>query len=70
VRTGQQREADAVGVLLQDGLGDLLRRLVQTGVDHFEAVIAQGPGDGLGATVVAIETGFRHDDAIRALHEA
>src|SRR6478735_6559962 len=27
VRTGQDREADGVGVLLQDGLHDLLRRL-------------------------------------------
>ncbi len=68
--TGQQREADGVGVLLQHGLGDLLGRLVQTGVDDLETVVAQGPGDGLGATVVAIETGFRHDDAVRALHEA
>jgi hypothetical protein len=43
---------------------------VQAGVDDLEAVIAQRPSDGLRATIVAIETGFRHDDAIRALHEA
>jgi hypothetical protein len=70
VGAGQQRETDAVGVLLQHGLGDLLRRLVQAGVDDLEAVVAQGAGDGFCATVVAIETGLRHDDAIRALHEA
>src|SRR4051794_31713855 len=32
VGAGQDREADRVGVLLQDGLDDLLRRLVQARV--------------------------------------
>ncbi len=36
---------DGVGVLLEDGLGDLLGRLVQAGVDDLEAGVAQGPGD-------------------------
>ena len=67
--TGQQRQADAVGILLQDGFGDLFGGLVQAGVDDLEAMVAQREGDGLRATIMAIEPGLRHDDAIRALHE-
>ena len=37
VCTGEDRDADGVGVLLDRGLDDLLRRLVQAGVDHFHA---------------------------------
>ena len=40
---GEQRQADGVGVLLQRGLGDLLGRLVQAGVDDLEPGVAQGP---------------------------
>ena len=50
------------------GLGDLLGRLVQAGVDDLEAGVAQGPGDDLGAPVVAVETGLGDDDSIAALH--
>ena len=65
----EQRQADGVGVFLQRGLGDLLGRLMQAGVDHLEPVVAQRPGDGLRAAVVAVETGLGNHDAIGALHE-
>jgi hypothetical protein len=35
VRAGQDRDADRVGVLLDRGLDDLLRRLVEAGVDDL-----------------------------------
>ena len=43
VRARQQRQADGVDVLLERGLGDLLGRLVQAGVDDLEAVHRAGP---------------------------
>ena len=60
---------DGVDVLLERGLGDLLGRLVQPGVDDLETVVAQRSGDGLRSTIVAIEARLRDDDSIRALHE-
>ena len=63
VGAGEDREADRVGVLLDHGLGDLLGRLVQAGVDHLHAGVAQGAGDDLGAAIVAVEAGLGHDDA-------
>src|SRR4051812_34294940 len=66
----EQRQADGVGVLLQDGLRDLLGRLVQPGVDHLEPTVAQCPGDDLGAAIVTVEAGFRDDDSVPALHAA
>ena len=66
--TGEDRQADGVGVLLQDGLGHLLRGLEQAGVDHLEAGVAQRPSDDLDPSIVAVEAGFGHDDSIRALH--
>ena len=68
VRAGEQRQADGVGVLLEDGLGDLLRRLVQAGVDDLEAAVAQRPGDDLRAPIVTVEAGLRDDDSVPALH--
>ena len=62
VGPGQHREADQVGVLLDRGLDDLLRGLVQAGVDHLVTGVAQGPGDDLGAPVVTVETGLGHHD--------
>src|SRR6478609_1593283 len=70
VGAGEQRQADRVGVLLEDGLGDLLRRLVQAGVDDLEPAVAQRPGDDLGAPIVTVEAGFRDDDSVPALHAA
>jgi hypothetical protein len=69
VRAAEQRQADGVDVLLQRGLRDLLGRLVQAGVDDLEAMVAQRAGDGLRATIVAIEARLRDDDSIRALHK-
>ena len=65
VRAGEHGEADGVGVLLHDGLDDLLRRLVQAGVDDLHAGVAQRAGDDLGAAVVPVEArlGDDHPDA-------
>src|SRR5204863_2297 len=40
VRSGQNAEADAVHIFLDSGVHDHLRRLAQSGVDHFHAGIA------------------------------
>src|SRR5439155_8663004 len=53
---------------LHDGLGHLLGRLVQAGVDHLEAGVTQRPRDHLGPTVVTVEPGFGHDDSVAAIH--
>ena len=63
VRAREDRDADRVGVLLERGLDDLLGRLVQAGVDDLHAGVAQRPGDDLRAPVMAVEAGFRDDDA-------
>ena len=54
---------DRVGVLLDDGLDDLLRRLVQARVDDLHTGVAQRPGDDLRAAVVTVESGLGDDDA-------
>ena len=64
----EDRQADRVGVLLEDGLGDLLGGLEQARVDDLEPGVAQGPGDHLDAPVVPVEAGFGHDDSMAALH--
>ena len=65
VGAGEHREADGVGVLLHDGLDDLLGRLVQAGVDDLHARVAQRAGHDLGAAVVPVEArlGDDHPDA-------
>ena len=68
VGAGKDRQPDGVGVLLDDGLGDLLRRLVQAGVDHLEAGLAKGTGDHPGAPVVAVEARFGHHHPVEPLH--
>ena len=70
MRAGQHREAEGVGVLLDDGGDDLLGRLVQAGVDDLEARVAQRARDDLGAPVVAVEARFADDDAVGAVHGA
>ena len=64
VRAGEHREADRVGVLLDGGLDDLLRRLVQAGVDDLHAGVPQGAGHDLGAAVVTVQArlGHHHPD--------
>ena len=53
-------------VLLDRGLDDLLRRLVQPGVDDLHAGVAQRPRDDLGTTVVTVEPGLGDDHPDRA----
>ena len=43
VRPRENRDADRVGVFLDRGLDDLLRSLMETGVDHLHAGVTQGP---------------------------
>ncbi len=57
-----------VDILLEGGLDDHLGRLVEAGVDHLHAGVAQGPGDYLGAPVVAVQAGLGHQHADRSLH--
>ena len=64
----QDRQADDVGVLLQRGRHDLLRRLPQPGVDDLHAGVAQRPGDDLRAPVVPIEPRLGNDDPNPAAH--
>ncbi len=63
MRTGEDGEADGIGILLDCGLGDLLGRLVQPCVDHLHAGVPEGAGDDLGAAVVSVEPGLGDDDA-------
>ena len=67
VGAGEDRQPDGVGVLLDDGLDDLLGRLVQARVDHLHARVAQRAGDDLRAAVVAVEAGLGDDHADLAL---
>ena len=70
VRAGEDRDADGVGVLLHRRLDDLLGRLVQAGVDHLHAGVAERAGDDLRAAIVSVETGLRDDDSDLPRHEA
>ncbi len=62
VRPGEHRESHHVHVLLECGLGDGIRGLVQPRVDHLHACISEPPSDHLGSPVVTIQTGFGHQD--------
>ena len=66
VRPGVDRQPDRLSVLLQCRRDDLLRRLVQAGVDHLHAGVAERRGDDLGAPVVAVEAGLgdQHPDPL------
>ena len=68
VRARKQRESECVGVLLDDRVDNLLGSLVQAGVDHFEARVAQGTSDDFGATIMTVETGFGDHYSVGALH--
>src|SRR5207302_7569177 len=50
------------------GLDDLLRRLMETGVHDLHSRVAEGAGDDLRPTVMAVETGLRNDHADLSLH--
>ncbi len=69
VCAAEQREADGVDILLQGGLGDLLRGLVEACVDDLEAVVAQGSGDGLRAAIMAVKTWLCHHNSIGPIHK-
>ncbi len=56
--TGEHREPHGVGILLDCRLDDLLRGLVQAGVDDLHPGIAERASDDLGAAVMAVETGL------------
>ena len=62
VRPGEDAQADPVGVLGDRGRHDLLRRLVQAGVDDLDAGVAQRPGDDLGPPIVAVQAWLADDD--------
>jgi len=51
-------EPQGVGVLLDDGLDDLLGRLVQSRVHDLETGVAERSRDDLGATIVPIQPGL------------
>ena len=70
VRSGEDRDADGVGVLLNGGLDDLLRRLMKAGVDHLHPGVAKRACDDLGAAVMAVETGFCDHDSNLSCHAA
>src|SRR5262249_12059611 len=63
VGAGQHAEPDGVRILLDGGGHDLLGRLMEAGIDHFEAGVPQRPRDDLGAAVMAVEARLGHDDA-------
>ena len=64
----EQRQPDGVGVFLDRRLDDLLGRLVQPGVDDFEAGVAQSASDHLGAAVMPVEPGLGDHNTIRTFH--
>lgn len=49
-------DADDVHILLDGGVHDHLRRLMQSRVDDFHAGVPQGMGQHLGSPIVAVET--------------
>ena len=67
MRSRQHGEPDGVSVLLQRGLGHLLGRLEQPGVDDLEARVAQRRAMTL-TSVMTVEAGLGHDDSIGPLH--
>jgi hypothetical protein len=70
VRAGKHGKADRVHVLLDGGRDDLLRRLMQAGVDHLHAGVPQRAGHDLRPPVMAVKTSLRHDhpDLARRSH--
>jgi hypothetical protein len=68
VGAGEDGEPDGVGVLLERGLDDLLRRLVQPGIDHLHARVPERSCDDLRPAIVAVEAGLRDHDTESPLH--
>ena len=67
MRARQDRQPDHIDVLLERGRGDHLGRLAETRVDDLEALVAQSPGEHLGAPVMAVEAGLRDEHLERSL---
>jgi hypothetical protein len=61
VRPGENGQADRVDIFLDGGGHDLLRGLMQPGVDDLHPGVAQRPGHDLGSPVVAVEPDLRDD---------
>jgi hypothetical protein len=70
VRPGEHRQPHGIGILLDDGLDDLLRRLVQAGVDDLHAGVAQGARHDLGAAVMPVEARLGDDHPDAFVHDA
>ena len=68
VRARENRDPDRVRVLLDRGLDDLLRRLVEARVDDLHAGVAQRPRDDLRSPIVPVQPGLRDHDPNRPLH--
>src|SRR5215468_2075543 len=66
VRAGQDRQPDRVGVFLECGCHDLLRGLVQPGVDHLYSGVTKRPRHDLGAPVVPVQARLGDDDPDRS----
>ena len=69
MRARQQREPDAIRILLEDGLGDLFGSLMQPGVDDLEPMVPESSGDGLGTAIMTVKARLRNDDSVGAFHE-
>ena len=54
---------------MNDGLDDLVRCLMQTGVDNFKSFITQCTRNDLGATIMAIKTWLSNNNSIGTLHD-
>ena len=63
VGSGQDRQPNDSGILLQRSLDDLLGRLAQTCIDDLHAFIAKRTRNHFCAPVMTIEARFCDDDA-------
>src|SRR5256885_1665648 len=63
VRTRMDRKADHLGVLLERRIDHHLRSLAEPGVDHFVTRVAQGSGDYLHASVMAVQPNLGDHDS-------
>ena len=68
VSTRVTGQPDRVRVLLDHGLGDLLRSLVKARVDDLVPRVAKSPGHDLRSSVVPVEAGLSDDDPVLVGH--
>ena len=61
-------EPDQGDILLDGRRGNHLGGLMQSGVDHFHAGVTERCRHHLGATIMAIKPGLRHEHANRSSH--